>query len=367
MRIWWLGCTLFAGIVAAGCMLERSPIVPVADGGGGCTQSSCPPGQVCVGGTCQSMADDGDGDGVPAAEDCDDTNASVGSTAERACSSACATGLERCSSGTWAPCDAPSECTCTAGDTRSVSCAMCGVTLQHCEEGTWVDDDGTCTNQGECVAGSTESNMQACGCTGTQTQTRTCSDTCTWGEWSDFGECTGGGACMPGEIGTEMQSCGCGGTQMHMRTCTASCGWGEWSPWGACSGGGECTPGETSSEMQACGCRSAGTQTHTRTCTASCTWGAFGAWGACSVDAGVCTPGEPDSETRSCGTCGGGSQMHTRSCDPSCNWGAWSAWGTCSGDVSCSYGGDTRCVCGTLNGFTCCADGDWSRIGCSGC
>jgi hypothetical protein len=259
-------------------------------GGGGTCSPPCGAGEVCSGGLCVATGTDADGDGVLAERDCDDTSATVGAIAERACSSACGPGVERCTEGTWAACTAPTECDCTGG-TRTVSCERCGMQLQRCSDGTWVDD-GPC-DSGACSPGAVEM-AGACGLCGTQR--RTCGMDCAWSAW----ECGGGGECTMGETGSETQMCGeCGeGTQTRTRTCGADCRWGGWSAYGACSTAAECRPGETSMESRACSCMGA-TETRTRSCDGgSCRWGAYGGWSGCP----------------SCPTCGDGSCGGSETC-----------------------------------------------------
>lgn len=89
----------------------------------------------------------------------------------------------------------------------------------------------------ECTPGDIATNVQACGdcLTGTQTQTKTCTEACTWGPFGAFGECTGvTAACSPGTPGSQSVACPCGGTKSQARTCTESCEWGPWADTSGC-------------------------------------------------------------------------------------------------------------------------------------
>jgi hypothetical protein len=272
----------------------------------------CPTGYACDGTICVP-AGDLDGDGVPSDRDCDDASAAVGSMAERPCRSSCADGVERCTEGRWAACTAPSDCDCTPGEApRMVPCLACGMQRQVCDGGTW-RDDGACGGGGVCSMGDVDMGAP-CGACGVQA--RTCGLDCTWGEWT----CAEEGECTRGMLDTETGACGaCGnGTRTRTRTCSDTCGWGAWSEWSACSGGerNECAPGETRTETGVCGNCDLGRRTRTISCdvAAGCVWSAPGAWSACS-GGGACAPGE----TTACSpadTCG------HRVCSGACTWGA---------------------------------------------
>ncbi|HVH45477.1 MAG TPA: hypothetical protein VM925_24155 [Labilithrix sp.] len=92
------------------------------------------------------------------------------------------------------------------------SCGNCGTRTRTCSYGGWSNAWSTCTGEGVCAPGST----QTCGTNGTQTCTASCQwDTC------------------PGQTceGPSTQTCngGCG-------TQTRSCNGGVWSNWSPCSG-----------------------------------------------------------------------------------------------------------------------------------
>ncbi len=247
----------------------------------GCTPA-CTAAQVCRSGICVDPATDADGDGIPAAEDCDDTTSGIGRLAERSCSSACGTGVERCSSGVWSACTAPVACDCTAGaPPRDVPCGLCGVQQQICVGGAWTNA-GSCNASGECSAGTVEPGG-SCGRCGTSA--RTCGADCLWGGTT----CTGEGECTAGATETDTASCGCG-TQSRTRTCSAACGWGAWSAFGACSGGGVCAAGAT----RLGSCTDSCSQ---EVCTSGCAWGSCGLapGNACNYNSGTnwrsCTGG----------------------------------------------------------------------------
>ncbi|MCS6799158.1 MAG: hypothetical protein NZ898_11635, partial [Myxococcota bacterium] len=275
------------------------PDAPTPRDSGTSCSPPCGAGETCSGGRCVPVGTDADGDGRVAERDCDDANPRVGAMAERPCSSACGPGVERCTDGLWAPCNAPTECDCTGG-TRTVPCERCGMQLQRCERGRWVND-GPCES-GACSPGMVET-AGACGMCGTQR--RTCQADCTWSAW----ECASSGECAAGERQTEQRPCGeCGeGRQERARTCGGDCRWGPWSDWGACMTAAECRPGQTERDSRACPCMGA-TETRTRTCDpGSCRWGGWSGWSGCPscprCGDGECNGGET---CASCGDCQAG-------------------------------------------------------------
>lgn len=287
LALWAIGCASGTGVNprqqdggprdAAAAVDTALPCDPV-----------CAIDEVCVEGVCHPATSDLDHDGVPAATDCDDANASVGSVSERSCSSSCGTGVERCTDGVWATCTAPTTCDCTDGEPpRTIACMHCGMQQQVCSGGVWTDS-GLCVGGGPCSPGDVDMGG-TCGNCGTLA--RTCMTDCTWGAWG----CSDEGVCAATDVPqSESQSCGtCGtGTQMRTRSCDATtCQWGTWSGWGTCSGGemGTCSPGQTDMQTQACpgGCAN---QTRTRSCdtAASCTWGTWSSWSTCPSCGPVC-------------------------------------------------------------------------------
>jgi len=372
------GLLLAAGLaLLAGCSLPRSGLGPGADGGadagpGGCrNDSECPPGQRCVLRMCIDPSTDMDGDGIPADIDCNDSDPSVGSHAERGCRSACADGLERCTDAVWEPCDAPTDCDCTPGETRMLDCTMCGTQMQMCDAGGTWQDVGGCEDQGVCTPGALETIPGTCGWCGMRQHT--CMPDCSW----STEVCVAEGMCDPGTTDTEMESCGLcmSGTHTRSRTCTSTCDWGAFDAWGACTGETGCMPGTIETDSLPCGM--CGTQDRTRTCQDDCTFGPWGSFGACMGESGTCLPGAMEMRTGSCGTCSTGSQGETRTCDSSCGWGSWMATSACTGVVFCTDGrGRTRCPSetgcmrgpcpsGEIQCCTCSSTGSW--VSCGGC
>ncbi|MBI4703963.1 MAG: hypothetical protein HY744_22880, partial [Deltaproteobacteria bacterium] len=135
----------------------------------------------------------------------------------------------------------------------------------------------------------------SCGLCNTGTQSRTCSNSCSWGP---FGPCNDPAQCSPGQ--QESKSCGLCNTGTQSRTCTNSCTWGAF---GACNDPAQCSPGQQDSKS--CGLCNTGTQS--RTCGNSCSWGPFG---PCN-DPAQCSPGQQEP----CGVCG------IRACANNCQWG----------------------------------------------
>ncbi len=162
---------------------------------------------------------------------------------------------------------------CTVGDVCSNGSCQgqakdCSYLNDACGPG--ICSSGTCTKQvqGVCKPGETQSENQACGNCGTQTRTRTCSNSCGWGAWSAWGTCGSQGSCKPGATETQSQACGNCGTQSRTRTCNNSCGWGAWGAYGACGSQGACSPGDTSG-----GCAD---PCEAKVCGNNCQWGACG-------------------------------------------------------------------------------------------
>lgn len=283
---------------------------------------ACAPGAECIDGRCLTPGVDLDDDGVVAELDCDDGDPSIGTDGSRECVSACGTGTESCVAGIWSTCSAPETCDCTPGSPpRDVSCGMCGTQQQLCEDGTWTNA-GTCSGAGVCMPGAIERETESCGACGRgmRERTRSCSASCSWGEWGAFGACsvTGGSECTAGEVQTEERGCGnCNlGRQTRTRSCTAECTWGAWSDFGTCSGGGTCAPGAT----RPCdGRTSSCTQ---QVCSASCTWGACGLVAGAQCDY-VSASGVAGGRFRCCGT------SQWQFCLSSCQWSDQCA--TCSG------------------------------------
>lgn len=106
------------------------------------------------------------------------------------------------------PCDTP-------GAMEIRTCGFCGEASFRCEGGFW-ERTTPCINERECAAGGFETRTnELCG-----EETRLCSGTCTWGDWSRTrpdGECRAGerrvgdGICPPMEA--------------EFETCDASCMW----------------------------------------------------------------------------------------------------------------------------------------------
>ena len=281
---------------------------------------------------------------------------------EESCESECGVGTKVCNeSSVWLPCDAPTDCTCSEGETKSEECGNCGYQESSCSlDGSWLTP-GICQGEGTCLAGDEEE--VSCGFCGKQT--RICLEDCTWGEYT---ECESVGECEPGT--GKSSSCGSCGTQEEV--CTDLCTWDtvtqciegagcsegeeqtvpcglcgieisvcdnscEWGEFGTCQNEGVCVPGEVETEdCDLCGQRS-------RTCREDCAWEA---WSACE-SAGVCNPGESESEacgpSSTAGICDLGE--HYRTCSGACQW---SAWSDCQGATYpaseiCGNGIDENC------------------------
>ncbi|MCA9610531.1 MAG: SUMF1/EgtB/PvdO family nonheme iron enzyme [Myxococcales bacterium] len=159
---------------------------------------------------------DSDGDGVPSATDCDDSDPAVGASVTRACTSDCATGTESCTDGVWGACNASTDCSCdTPGEMRTVACGRCGVASQQCgADGNW-GAPSECFSEQDCFAGEIERDTAMCG-----QRARICDDSCHWLPWETMVE---PGECEPGS--TQRTPAGCPSPQSREETCSATCAW----------------------------------------------------------------------------------------------------------------------------------------------
>ena len=88
-----------------------------------------------------------------------------------------------------------------------------------------------------CEPNELEMRTQACGAcmTGMQAQSRTCTNSCEWGEWGAWSQCAGvTAACTAGAIENRSVACPCSGNKNQRRTCSASCSWGGWTDTTSC-------------------------------------------------------------------------------------------------------------------------------------
>ncbi len=180
---------------------------------------------------------DGDTDGVLASLDCDDTNPAIGRMHVEACSSACGSGTRVCTDGITTPCSAPTDCSCpTPGMIRTISCGRCGTASQTCQaSGTW-SMPSSCFGEGECFAGSVESDTALCGLS-----ERLCGASCSWGPWTVR---TPAGECPPGAAERTFSGCATG---TRLRTCGGSCAWSAYSDCEVAASGCALPPGPSRS------------------------------------------------------------------------------------------------------------------------
>lgn len=171
-------------------------------------------------------------------------------------------------------------------------------------------DTGPCGAGAACAPGEVQSGV-TCGMCGTEE--RTCGSDCAWGAWS----CVGEGVCVAGTTQTDTQACGAcnSGTRTRTRTCSSSCTWGSWSSYGACSGATGCAPGSTTA------CANGDSCGH-RVCQSDCTWsGCQPIYECLRIRPG--TSGPEGNNYRCCGT------SRWQFCLPSCYWSTDCV--TCSG------------------------------------
>lgn len=248
----------------------------------------------------------------------------------------CGQGTSTCTGGAWGECMAVNDC-CQPGTVENEACGNCGTQTRTCNDSFSWGDWGLCEGEGMCEAGISE-NL-TCG-TQCGSQVRTCSAECSWGEWS---ECAPprDAICAPGET----QDKACGNCGIQSKTCNDQC---HWDPWENCEEGAGCNMGE--SQDKSCG--NCGTQT--RVCSQECVWGD---WGNC-VGEGVCASGEKD--TDSCGFCG----VKERTCTAQCQWGNW---GSCQAGGECTPGESQQQDCGPSSSTGICKTGTQQRTCGSNC
>ena len=108
----------------------------------------------------------------------------------------------------------PEPCT-TEGETRTASCGNCGTGQEMCTGGVWTAT-GVCLSQGECSAGTVETDAnELCG-----ERARICNDACEWLPWDVLME---DGECLPGAERTTSACTDPG--EVRAETCSDSCHW----------------------------------------------------------------------------------------------------------------------------------------------
>lgn len=96
------------------------------------------------------------------------------------------------------------------------------------------------------------------------------------------------GECTPGKVDTMTQACTCNrGTQSRTRLCSSSCTWGQWGAFEACSVVAECQPG-AAAQTRTVDCVTCKTKPQSRSCTSMCTWSAWTDTGTCPTDCDYC-------------------------------------------------------------------------------
>ena len=253
---------------------------PRDDGTDGEVPSTCGNGAVEPGEEC----DDGNTDNTDACpSNC--RNAVCGDGFVRA-------GVEECDGASPRPC--PTTCS-TTGSQACVDCrweTACMPPAEICN-GLDEDCDGVSDNGFACVRGAVGSCLTSCGTTGTQT----CDDTCVWGDCTPPAEtcdgrdedCDGvsdnGFACVRGATQGCTTSCASTGT----KTCDDTCVWGDCTPPAeTCDGRDEDCDGVPDNGFPcvqgATGSCTVGSCTGRRTCSTTCAWG--------SCDLGAAPPND---------------------------------------------------------------------------
>ena len=203
LAVWVAGCAFGTGVNDRGdggpseAGSDAAADARSFDADPGCIPP-CRAGDLCVSGRCIPNTTDEDSDGISVAQDCDDADPSVGTTAERACSTSCGSGVERCSLGVWGECDAPTECSCPPGSEctpgeveMGATCGFCGRQERVCQPDCTFGAP-SCVDEGTCMAGALDAESRACPgtCGNMQTRERECDPTsCEWGPFDDWRTC----------------------------------------------------------------------------------------------------------------------------------------------------------------------------------
>jgi len=109
---------------------------------------------------------------------------------------------------------------CKSGTLETASCGKCGTHSRICSKSAWLDW-GLCEGEtGLCTP--TETRTVTCGRCGTRKQT--CTSTCEWSSET----CVGEKGCFAGTVETSYGTC-LDSTKVKTRTCSDSCEWGAWS------------------------------------------------------------------------------------------------------------------------------------------
>ena len=310
-------------------------------GGGPCTvqglSGECKLGQLeCTNGslTCKQVV-------FPQAEICDnkdnDCDGQIDGMQED-CFTMCGDGKKTCNGGQWGACSAMEPKTCMNYNNcqeELVCVQQCDPKPQETCNGQDDDCDWEIDETFACTPG--EQKDQNCGNCGSQTST--CSNNCTWGQWSP---CNGEGDCNPGQSKYE-GSCGDCGQAKY--TCSNQCFW----DYSGCTGEGQCSPGSSKLEGS---CGKCGQKEYS--CSNSCSWSYQGC-----TNEGVCSQGQSKTEG-SCGNCG--DQQY--SCNSQCQW----QKGSCVSQGACSPGSTKKeSSCGNCGKklYQCTNSCSWSYSGCT--
>ena len=167
-----LAIAISVSMFATGCPAADDGVAlpPPRDGGDSATDSSS-----------ESGGDVADADVAET-----DAGCTAGDLQKRACGK-CGTQIRTCASGVWKDwlaCEGElATAECAIDETRNSPCGNCGMQKDTCDPTACTWSAGSCTGEGPCAAGDSETTTASCTTAG-EIRTRTCSDKCMWSAFS---------------------------------------------------------------------------------------------------------------------------------------------------------------------------------------